>query len=310
MRKIFLSVLFFLALTSCKKVHIPENWLFVDSKYNHGEYSAYVKNSGWKTDDKEYFSEILHQLVGTDNHILGSRNGTTISRSFFRVNDSLNLEYVVFTPESYDNVGLFFLGSGSNVFTIAKELEMVSGYSHSKIYVLNYRGYGKSGGIPSFKTVFDDNSAFFKHAESGGDDINFLIGYSMGSVSATYLSAEKENVKLILMAPLSCTGEVFSHLKRQYTDGWKMVLRPFLKVSADDYLTDISNVEAIKRHRGDLLVIHGTKDRTLPYQMGVKLYSASGSENKRLIPIDDGGHASPFEETALVEIIEFLDGRE
>lgn len=307
MKKIVLTALFFIfALSSCKTVHIPENWLFVESKYDRAAYSDYIRNSGWDESDKDYFTGILEKLVNTDDELLGSRNDGTISRKYFERDGYPKLEYIEFTPARYDKTGFFFLGSGSDVFTIAKELEYLSAVSGSKIYVLNYRGYGKSGGSPSFTTVFGDNSDFTDYIEDAGDKIDFVIGYSLGSVSATYLAGERNIDKLVLMAPLSDAEQAFTHMKRQYTPGWQAVLRPFIKVSADDHLTNISNSDKLGEYNGDLLIIHGDADETLPYKMGKNLYGASSSENKRLITIEGGGHTAPFEDEYLEKIAEFL----
>jgi len=307
MKKI-LSAVFVLCLLpcSCKTVHVPESWLFVKAPYDYGSYRDHILNSGWEEADKQYFEGVLNSLVDTEDEVLGSRNSCAIGRGYFEREGYPRLEYIEFTPSEYDKTGIFFLGSGSDVFTISKELEELSVDSASKIYVLNYRGYGKSEGSPSFTTVFDDDAAFADFIESKGDGMDFVIGYSLGSVPATYLATGRGVGKLVLMAPLSDAGAAFTHMKRQYTEGWKVVLRPFLKVSADDYLNDISNCAKIADYPGELLIIHGTADEALPYKMGKGLYEASGSAGKRLITIKDGGHAAPFEEEYLDEIAEFL----
>lgn len=303
---IFCILLLTFTLSSCKTVHIPETWLFVEGKYDYASYFDYIRNSGWEEEDKNYFRGVLEKLVNTGDDILGSRNNHTISRRYFERDGLPFLEYVEFTPSDYNKTGLFFLGSGSDVFTIAKELEELSVMSGSKIYVLNYRGYGNSGGSPSFTTVFGDNSDFAGYINGSGDKIDFIIGYSLGSVSATYLAEESDIGKLVLMAPLSDSEQAFTHMKRQYLGGWRAVLRPFIKISTDDYLTIISNYDKIMKYNGDLLIIHGTADEALPYKMGESLYEVSISANKRLITIKRGDHTAPFRDEYLEETARFL----
>ena len=81
------------------------------------------------------------------------------------------MEYFVFKPKNADKVGVYFLGNGSNIFNFTDNLFELSDKTNSKIYVLNYRGYGKSDGTPSFKTQFDDDNYFYNYIKKNENKI-------------------------------------------------------------------------------------------------------------------------------------------
>lgn len=201
---------------------------------------------------------------------------------------------------------MFFLGNGSSILYSYKELERLSVETESKVYVLNYRGYGKSEGVPSFKTVFEDNNSFFKFIKSTGDNINFVIGYSLGSIFATYLATDNKIDNLILLAPFSCADDMFALIKNKNTKGIKSIARPLVKLTAPDYLLKLSNTEKIAAYNGFLVISHAVDDKSLPFDMGKKLYQSCPSLQKEFIEIDNGGHNAPFKDIYWEQIISKL----
>jgi len=172
-----------------------------------------------------------------------------LKRNFFKPNDSIQLEYFEFIPKNYTKTGLFFLGNGSNVLRVRKELEELAKKSSIKMYVLNYRGYGKSDGSPSFKTQFKDNANFFNFiTEKDHQKPKVVIGYSLGTIAASYLAEENNLEQLYLIAPFSDAEETIAFLKKNQTKGAKAIFRPFFKFSVDEHLLKISNIEKIKNY--------------------------------------------------------------
>ena len=110
-----------------------------------------------------------------------------------------------------------------------------------------------------------DNAAFINHIEGvEKGPLDFAIGYSLGSVFATYAAVEQEWQTLYLLAPFSNTTQMFKRIEKQYRPGLKALFRPFVKVTAADYLLGISNSEKIKQYKGRLVVFHGRGRRYCP----------------------------------------------
>ncbi|MEW5676153.1 alpha/beta fold hydrolase [Flavobacterium enshiense] len=297
-----LTILF----VSCKTIEIQEKNAFRDSKYNYELYEKYIDRSDISEEDKKQLYNILHDLVKTDKKEIIKNETITVNRDFFKPNDSITLEYFEFVPENYKKSGFFFLGNGSTILRVFDDLEKLARATQTKIYVLNYRGYGKSEGEPSFKTVFSDNQHFLNFVQKKQGKINVAIGYSLGTVSATYLSADNKIPELILLAPISNAKETVAVIKKRQTRGIGIVLRPFIKLKMPDYLSDLSNNDKIKSYKGKVIIMHAKDDETLPYAMGVSVYNNVTSPDKEFISLEGGGHKAPFDQANWNTIIERL----
>jgi pimeloyl-ACP methyl ester carboxylesterase len=172
---------------------------------------------------------------------------------------------------------------------------------------LNYRGYGKSDGTPSFKTQFKDNTNFLNFIiEKDHQKPKIMIGYSIGTIAASYLASENNLDELYLLAPFSNAEETISYLKKGKTKGLKSIFRPFIKITAEEHLLKISNTEKVKNYTGKLTILHALDDSVLPYKMGKELYEISPSSKKELITIENGGHGSVFYKKNWDRVIEMI----
>lgn len=306
MNRIIFLILLSSSLSSCVTFNIAEKWVFIESGYKAEEYCSYIENSSLEDQNKLKMKRIVNDLIYTDNSEIDRDEDMLFSRKYIQVNDSIKLEYFEFQPKIYSKSGIFFLGNASNVLQTYKKLEKLAVETQSKIYVLNYRGYGKSQGTPSFKTVFEDNNTFLRFINETDKNFNFVIGYSLGSISATYLATDNSIDNLILLAPFSNTDEMISFTKKKQISGFKSIARPFIKLTAEDYLLNLSNNEKITSYYGHLIVSHAIDDNSLPFEMGKGLYGACPSAQKELIRIDQGGHEAPFEDTHWEQIISKL----
>lgn len=306
MIKTLLLILISGLLSSCVTFNIAERSMFTESKYKAEEYCSYIENSNLENQDKSVMKRIVEDLAYTDNSEINRSENILFNRKYIQINDSIRLEYFEFQPKVYSKSGMFFLGNGSNVLRSYKRLEELAIKTQSKIYVLNYRGYGKSEGIPSFKTAFEDNSNFFKVIKETDKNINFVIGYSLGSISATYLATDNKIDNLVLLAPFSNADEMIAFAKKKSMRGFKSVAKPFIKLTASDYLLHLSNSEKITTYDGRLVISHAIDDNMLPFEMAVRVYSDCRSQQKELIRIDKGGHSAPLEDIYWEKIISRL----
>jgi hypothetical protein len=64
------------------------------------------------------------------------------------------------------------------------------------------------------------------------------------------LSADNKINNLYLLSPFSETKDYLSYFKNQNMRGGKILLKPFIRITAEDYLLKISNVEKIKNYYG------------------------------------------------------------
>lgn len=179
---------------------------------------------------------------------------------------------------------LFFHGNGE----IAADYDAFAGVytgCGASLWVVDYRGYGRSTGSPSFSTMFEDAEALASDIPrvarlAGRDYTNLIVmGRSLGSASAIHLAAtSRDRVDgLILDSP--------------YASGPDLIRRlggPWLEKEALQGFQD--NVDKMEHCTVPTLIIHGTRDRIIPVSEAEALHQACSSEMKRLVKIEGGGH--------------------
>jgi esterase/lipase len=294
------------SLFSCKTIKVTEKGVLKSSKYNFEEYNKSVQESNLSSDEKVYMTSVLTNLINTDKEEILKNEFLTIRRKFFQPNDTIKLEYFEFEPTIFTKTGMFFLGNASSVTANFSELEKLSIETKSKLYVLNYRGYGKSDGTPSFNSLFLDNQSFLNFIENNNYKLNFVIGHSFGTISATYLAIDNKIKNLVLLAPVSNSKDFLATNKKRMTKGIKFIMRPFLKITTDNDLLSISNVEKIKSYTGHLIILHSVDDEWLPFKMGKDVFKNCISINKEFIKVETGGHFAAFEIINWTKITESL----
>lgn len=177
---------------------------------------------------------------------------------------------------------VFFHGNGAiiNDFEFIVKIFYKKGYS---TLLIEYPGYGLSY---KYKTsegkIYSDCKKMINHIKTkykfNTNDTCFF-GWSLGSGVAAEMLKEKLGSKMIIVSSFTSVPDV-AHQK-------------FVKVLPYFFITDrFSNKQKAKHIKEPVLLIHGTKDRFIPYEMSVKLNILF--PNSELIPINNADHANIF----------------
>ncbi len=145
-------------------------------------------------------------------------------------------------------------------------------------FMFDYRGYGRSEGIPTVEGVIQDaRAARAKLCELAAikDSEIVLMGESLGGAIVTQLASDSPPRALILQSTFSSLRDVADvHYPKL---SW---LVPRNK---------LDSVSQIVRYQGPLLQSHGKMDRTIPFSSGEKLFR-SANEPKQFVAIDSADH--------------------
>ena len=182
-----------------------------------------------------------------------------------------------YLPGGGDTVLLWFHGNAGNIGNRLDHARLLSdqlGVSH---FLFDYQGYGNSKGRPSIPgIVADGHAAIAVVGERGwatGKQLVY-IGESLGCAVVIAVGVEQPPERAILLAPfhsLRAMGE--------------RVLPP-LAFLVDG---DLNSAKRIEQFKAPLLVVHGTDDRTIPYQQGRDLFGLA-KPPKRFHRVAGGGH--------------------
>ena len=161
--------------------------------------------------------------------------------------------------------------------------------------LVDYRGYGSSGGSPSESALVADGLRWYD--QMGGQYKNiYLFGRSLGSGVAVQLAAQRPTAGVILVSPFDSLVEVG---KRHY---------PFLPVNWM-LRHRFDSVAVAPKIAAPLLCIVATDDEIIPAAHAKRLYDAWGGE-KRWVGLEGAGHNSTDDAASYwTSIAAFLSAR-
>ena len=189
---------------------------------------------------------------------------------------------------------LFFNGNQISIAQSAGELMLLASVYDADVLCFDHRGVGFTeaavpAGASAFVTLESDALAaydFFRGQEADRDILVF--GYSLGTVLATHVAAVRPVAGVVLRAPGTSVDDMID----AFTQHVPWYLRPFVRIEPDAVLAQFhpQPIEDIQKVTAPLLVIHGTADENIPFELGRKMYEAAASQKKRLCPIDGASH--------------------
>ncbi len=150
------------------------------------------------------------------------------------------------------------------------------------LLLFDYRGFGRSEGSPSEEGTYRDALAAYRYLTDErrvAPEKLFLLGESLGAAVALELAVRVPAAALVLEAPFASLAAMAK------------VVYPFLPASW--VRTRYDNLSKISRVRLPLLVVHGTRDDTVPFEQGEELFAAA-PEPKRFLAVEGGGHADSY----------------
>ena len=191
--------------------------------------------------------------------------------------DGVKITNLYLPAANSDKVLIYFHGNAGNIYHRIPGLIQLQ-KSGLNVVGVSYRGYGKSEGDPDEDGIYQDGKAIFRYVskELGFSDKNIVIfGRSIGTTVAINTAQYKQIAGLILVSPLT------SGKDQAKASGLGLISS--LAGNSFDNINKIKNIEA------PVLVIHGTKDRVIPYSMGKEIFAAAKSR-KKFIKIEGAGH--------------------
>ncbi|MEE9198357.1 MAG: alpha/beta fold hydrolase [Dehalococcoidia bacterium] len=177
---------------------------------------------------------------------------------------------------------LFFHGNGE----VASDYDDIAPLYHEagvNLFVVDYRGYGRSEGTPTVSTMVSDTHAIMDAFcgildREGYAGRVYVMGRSLGAYCAVELAARYP-----------------SRIEGLITESGSAAISRVL--SYFDLRRDPAVDELEQRHREKvrgitipLLVIHGDQDTLVPIELGRDLYDSVSSAEKRFVTIEGAGH--------------------
>lgn len=176
---------------------------------------------------------------------------------------------------------LFFHGNAGNISHRRESIEIFLRLNLN-VFIIDYRGYGKSQGKPNEKGTYADGDAAWDHLVNvrkiKPSDI-LIFGRSLGGAVATHLAARSRPAALIVESAFSSARDMASIV---------LPLLSYIVILRFNYDT----AAIIKNVNCPVLVIHSKDDEIIPYRLGLKIYQSAKQPKSHLVL--RGGHNDGF----------------
>jgi pimeloyl-ACP methyl ester carboxylesterase len=233
-----------------------------------------------------------------------SLDGVDLAVQSIPVADTVTVNAWHLTQDAAETTVLFFGGNGFYLVQSRGYLRALT-RPPTDALLWDYRGYGRSGGSPSAKTLRSDALAVYDSLVSRPDvrpEEVIAWGHSLGSFMATHVAQERTVGGVVLENPATNVDDWTSHLFPWY-------VRLFLGVDVDPALKDDDNLERVQSITAPLLVVAGTEDPVTAPEMARRLYQEAASEDRELILVDGGTHNGLYEEPEVQDAYRSLVAR-
>ena len=172
--------------------------------------------------------------------------------------DSAILNGVIFKADTSKGLIFYLHGNAGSLKGYGEIAKIFTDLKYD-IFVLDYRGFGKSGGsIENQVQLFSDIQIAYDKLKSGYDENSIIIyGYSLGTGLATKLASTNKPRLLILQSPYYSYTDIFKHKCP--------VIPTFLlryKIETNKYIRDC---------KMPIVIFHGDKDNVIYYKSSIKL---------------------------------------
>lgn len=204
-----------------------------------------------------------------------------------RTEDGIELSAWLVPADPDRGLLLFFHGNAGNISHRLESIEIFHRLGLS-VLIVDYRGYGRSGGEPSENGTYLDAAAAWRFSvEDLGRPAREIVifGRSLGSAVAAHLadSVPQPPAALIAESPFTSAPDLAQRVYPLLPARW---LTRF-KYATQDYVAGADCA---------VLVIHSENDEIIPFALGRAVFD-SAPEPKRFLSLS-GGHNTSFLESA------------
>lgn len=171
------------------------------------------------------------------------------------------------------NIIIMFHGNAEDIFGARNMAEAICQKVHMNIIVVEYPGYSLYLKEPNSDEVLDDTIIiydFIKEKFNLSDKNIFIIGRSIGTSPAIYLSSQRKPNALITISAFTSIKAVADNLVG------------FLKIFVKERLVSI---DYIKKVTCPVLLIHGQKDPLIPFKETIALKDSCDCPFEVVLPV-------------------------
>ena len=198
--------------------------------------------------------------------------------------DKINIHGWLLPAQGKMKGSIYFLhGNAENISTHIESVRWLPAKGY-QVFLIDYRGFGKSEGVPSLPGVFlDIDAGFHWLLQHSKNKPVFLLGQSIGASLGIYFVATNADAQQSLSAVISDSAftdyyEIVRHAAASAWPTWP--LQHFAAWFMDYPYNPLEVIDQIAPI--PLLLIHGENDSIIPIDHCTLLYAKAGQPKKML----------------------------
>ncbi|MFA5088567.1 MAG: alpha/beta hydrolase [Candidatus Omnitrophota bacterium] len=191
------------------------------------------------------------------------RAGLNFEDIYFQAEDGVTLNgWFIKNPQARSTI-IFFHGNAGNIGDRVEKVALLHKLGLN-VFIIDYRGYGRSRGRSSEKGMYKDAVAAFDYLLTRGDiDKEKIVAYgvSLGGAAAIELAKRRRIAAVVIDSSFPRAVDM------------ARILYPF--VPSFMIRTKMDSLSKIKTITVPKLFIHSRDDEIVPFALGQKLYDAA-----------------------------------
>ena len=193
-----------------------------------------------------------------------------------KTEDEVTINALHFKVDNPKGVILYFHGNKGNLKRWGTIASYFTQFNYD-VFVIDYRGYGKSTGGFNEKRMYTDAQLCYNYLKKQySEDEIIIYGRSLGTTFATFVASQNAPKKLILEAPFFNLHDAAKH---QYVLVPKFLVK--YKFNTNKYMKNV---------KCSIAIFHGTDDWVTSYDGGKRLFKEATVTDKQFITIEQGSH--------------------
>ncbi|MDP3735717.1 MAG: alpha/beta hydrolase [bacterium] len=211
----------------------------------------------------------------------------------FRTAEQVHVQGTRFYYKKHsDTLVVFYHGNAGSACDRAFLAGLFERLGLSYLFV-EYTGYGGDGLRPSTGRLFADVVHVNEFLRPLDYKVLILAGESIGTGAAQYHTTLTRADKLLLVAP-------FPTLARVARRHFPFAIYPVSLLLQKDF----DNPSWLSKFKGELMIIHGSKDTVIPIALGRKLFDAASAARGEFVEIENAGHNDIYDNHTTEERME------
>ena len=206
--------------------------------------------------------------------------GSEFTEYFLDGGDNGHIHAIHIKVRNPRGIILYFHGNTGSIHRWGAIAEELTSFGFD-IFLPDYRGYGKSRGKRSEETLYSDAMLCYKKVQELYPDHKICIyGRSLGTAMASWLAARTTPAAIVLETPFNNMIEVAI---------WHSKIIPVKFFLRYTFRNDLNLAMA----KSPILIAHGTKDKIVHYESGLRLYkSLKNHTYAEMLTIPGGNHGN------------------